>query len=168
MALVSQPTSYRTPGSALPERTSPAPRTEPAWDSPSSAQSSKRTVDKRTLRMRRAAAPMSGSPYRARLWAPIPRSPRGQPAPPVQPPRRAYRQHLESVRHADGVIAAQRMVALAMTGYVHTVCAARTFGVEHLRVEPGTIIAPNHRSDNDVPLLVSALYPPWSKAAASG
>ena len=55
-----------------------------------------------------------------------------------------------------------------MTGYVRTVFAARTFGMEHLRVEPGTIIAPNHRSDNDVPLLVSALYPLWSKAAVSG
>jgi 1-acyl-sn-glycerol-3-phosphate acyltransferase len=66
------------------------------------------------------------------------------------------------------MVALQAPVASAMTGYVHLSFRPRTFGLEHLRLEPGTIIAPNHRSDNDVPLLVSALYRRWASAVASG
>jgi 1-acyl-sn-glycerol-3-phosphate acyltransferase len=66
------------------------------------------------------------------------------------------------------VIALQRIVALAMTGYVRSAFRTREFGLEHLRLEPGTIVSPNHRSDNDVPLLVSSLYPRWSQAVARG
>jgi 1-acyl-sn-glycerol-3-phosphate acyltransferase len=55
-----------------------------------------------------------------------------------------------------------------MTAYVRVCFRVRAFGLEHLHLEPGTILAPNHRSDNDVPLLVSALYPTWSHAVADG
>jgi hypothetical protein len=67
-----------------------------------------------------------------------------------------------------GVIAAQRMVALGMAGYVRASFRTRTFGLEHLRLEPATILAPNHRSDNDVPLLVSALASRWTDAVGTG
>ena len=66
------------------------------------------------------------------------------------------------------VMSLQQVVALAMTGYVRAGFRTRTFGLEHLRLEPSTIIAPNHRSDNDVPLLVSALAPTWTRAVAGG
>jgi 1-acyl-sn-glycerol-3-phosphate acyltransferase len=55
-----------------------------------------------------------------------------------------------------------------MTAYVRASFRVRVFGVEHLRVEPGQIFAPSHRSDNDVPLLITVLYPTWSKAVAEG
>lgn len=64
--------------------------------------------------------------------------------------------------------ALQEIVALGMTGYVRAGFRTRTFGLEHLCLEPSTIIAPNHRSDNDVPLLVSALAASWGTAAADG
>ncbi|MGH2887503.1 MAG: hypothetical protein ACRDPA_33195, partial [Solirubrobacteraceae bacterium] len=55
-----------------------------------------------------------------------------------------------------------------MTAYIRLRLRPRVFGLEHLRLEPGTIVAPNHRSDNDVPVLVSALYPRWARAVAHG
>jgi hypothetical protein len=67
-----------------------------------------------------------------------------------------------------GVIAAQRMVAFGMAGYVRASFRTRTFGLEHLRLEPATILAPNHRSDNDVPVLVSALASRWTDAVGTG
>jgi Acyltransferase len=63
---------------------------------------------------------------------------------------------------------AQRPVAAGMAAYVRLRLRPRVFGLEHLRLEPGTIVAPNHRSDNDVPVLVSALYPQWARAVARG
>ncbi len=58
------------------------------------------------------------------------------------------------------------MVALGMTGYVRMGFSLRTFGLEALRLEPSTILAPNHRSDNDVPVLVSALARTWTRAVS--
>jgi hypothetical protein len=55
-----------------------------------------------------------------------------------------------------------------MTGYVRSAFRVRSFGLEHLRLEPSTILAPTHRSDNDVPLLVSTLGPLWTEIVASG
>ena len=64
--------------------------------------------------------------------------------------------------------APQNPVALGMRAYVRATFRVRVFGLEHLRVEPGQIFAPSHRSDNDVPLLITVLYPTWSKAVAEG
>jgi 1-acyl-sn-glycerol-3-phosphate acyltransferase len=64
--------------------------------------------------------------------------------------------------------APQDPVALGMRAYVRASFRVRVFGLEHLRVEPGQIFAPSHRSDNDVPLLITVLYPTWSKAVAEG
>jgi len=66
------------------------------------------------------------------------------------------------------VIAVQRMVAWGMAGYVRGAFRVRTFGLEHLRLEPATVLAPNHRSDNDVPALVSALASRWVGAVDAG
>jgi 1-acyl-sn-glycerol-3-phosphate acyltransferase len=66
------------------------------------------------------------------------------------------------------VVSVQQLVALGMTGYVRANFRVQTFGLERLALEPSTIIAPNHRSDNDVPLLVTALAPRWSRAATHG
>jgi 1-acyl-sn-glycerol-3-phosphate acyltransferase len=64
--------------------------------------------------------------------------------------------------------AAQDPVALGMTAYIRATFRLRVFGLEHLRIEPGQIFAPSHRSDNDVPLLITVLYPTWSKAVRQG
>ncbi|HEY4824851.1 MAG TPA: hypothetical protein VIH49_07355, partial [Solirubrobacteraceae bacterium] len=64
--------------------------------------------------------------------------------------------------------ALQDPVALGMTAYVRAAFRVRVFGLEHLRIEPGQIFAPSHRSDNDVPLLSSILYPSWSRAIGQG
>jgi 1-acyl-sn-glycerol-3-phosphate acyltransferase len=64
--------------------------------------------------------------------------------------------------------APQDPVALGMTAYVRTRFRVQVFGDEHLRVGPGHIFAPAHRSDNDVPLLITVLYPTWSRAVAEG
>jgi 1-acyl-sn-glycerol-3-phosphate acyltransferase len=64
--------------------------------------------------------------------------------------------------------APQDPVALGMLAYVRASFRVRVFGLEHLRVEPGQIFAPSHRSDNDVPLFITVLYPTWSKAVAEG
>jgi 1-acyl-sn-glycerol-3-phosphate acyltransferase len=64
--------------------------------------------------------------------------------------------------------ALQDPVAVGMTAYVRASFTLRVFGREHLRIEPGQIFAPSHRSDNDVPLLISVLYPAWSAAVAQG
>lgn len=64
--------------------------------------------------------------------------------------------------------APQDPVALGMRAYVRARFRVRVFGLEHLRIEPGQIFAPSHRSDNDVPLLISVLYPTWSKAIGHG
>ena len=55
-----------------------------------------------------------------------------------------------------------------MTGYVRANFRVRTFGLDRLALEPSTIIAPNHRSDNDVPLVITALAPRWSRAVQQG
>lgn len=55
-----------------------------------------------------------------------------------------------------------------MTAYIRLRLRPRVFGLERLRLEPGTIVAPNHRSDNDVPVLVAALYPRWARAVSHG
>jgi 1-acyl-sn-glycerol-3-phosphate acyltransferase len=66
------------------------------------------------------------------------------------------------------MVSAQRAVAAGMTAYVGLRFRLRVFGLEHLRLEPGTIVAGNHRSDNDVPVLVTALYPYWARGVAAG
>ncbi|HUA07578.1 MAG TPA: lysophospholipid acyltransferase family protein [Solirubrobacteraceae bacterium] len=63
---------------------------------------------------------------------------------------------------------AQHPVAAGMTAYVRLRLRPHVFGLEHLRLEPGTIVAPNHRSDNDVPVLVTTLYRRWARAVARG
>jgi Acyltransferase len=65
-------------------------------------------------------------------------------------------------------LSAQHPVAAGMTLYVRLRLRPRVFGLEHLRLEPGTIVASNHRSDNDVPVLVAALYPRWARAVSRG
>jgi 1-acyl-sn-glycerol-3-phosphate acyltransferase len=55
-----------------------------------------------------------------------------------------------------------------MTAYIRAIFRLRVFGSEHLRIEPGQIFAPSHRSDNDVPLLITVLYPTWSEAVGQG
>jgi 1-acyl-sn-glycerol-3-phosphate acyltransferase len=62
----------------------------------------------------------------------------------------------------------QRFVARAMTGYVRAGFRLHVFGLERLRVEPGTLVAVSHRSDNDVPVLLTVIYPPWAAAVARG
>jgi 1-acyl-sn-glycerol-3-phosphate acyltransferase len=64
--------------------------------------------------------------------------------------------------------ALQELVARALTGYVRGAFQVRSFGLERLRIEPGTIIAVSHRSEHDVPVLLSALYRPWSRAVRAG
>jgi len=66
------------------------------------------------------------------------------------------------------MVSLQQLVAMGMTGYVRANFRVRTFGLDRLALQPSTIIAPNHRSDNDVPLLASALVPRWSRAAGEG
>ena len=63
---------------------------------------------------------------------------------------------------------AQRAVAAGMTAYVRFRFRPIVFGLADLRLEPGTIVAPNHRSDNDVPVLVAVLYPHWANAVERG
>ncbi len=65
-------------------------------------------------------------------------------------------------------LSAQHPVAAGMTAYVRLRLRQQVFGLEHLRLEPGTIVAPSHRSDNDVPVLVTTLYPRWARAVAHG
>jgi 1-acyl-sn-glycerol-3-phosphate acyltransferase len=65
-------------------------------------------------------------------------------------------------------MSAQRPVAAGMAAYVRLRFRPHVFGLEHLRLGPGTIVASNHRSDNDVPVLVAALYPQWAHAVARG
>lgn len=65
-------------------------------------------------------------------------------------------------------LSAQHPVAIGMTAYIRLRLRPQVFGREHLRLEPGTIVAPNHRSDNDVPVLVTALYTQWARAVARG
>jgi 1-acyl-sn-glycerol-3-phosphate acyltransferase len=55
-----------------------------------------------------------------------------------------------------------------MTAYIRASFRLRVFGAERLRIEPGQIFAPAHRSDNDVPLLISVLYPAWSATLGDG
>ncbi len=64
--------------------------------------------------------------------------------------------------------APQDPVALGMIAYVRARFRLRVFGSEHLRIEPGQIFAPSHRSDNDVPVLIATLYPAWSVAVRRG
>jgi 1-acyl-sn-glycerol-3-phosphate acyltransferase len=64
--------------------------------------------------------------------------------------------------------APQDPVALGMTAYVRGRFRLRVFGREHVRIEPGQIFAPSHRSDNDVPVLITVLYPAWAQAVARG
>jgi 1-acyl-sn-glycerol-3-phosphate acyltransferase len=62
----------------------------------------------------------------------------------------------------------QRAVALGMIGFVRARLRVLTFGTDQLQIAPGTIVAPSHRSDYDVPLLMSVVYPQWSTAARRG
>jgi 1-acyl-sn-glycerol-3-phosphate acyltransferase len=64
--------------------------------------------------------------------------------------------------------APQQFVARAMTAYVRAGFRLRVLGLEHLRIEPGMIFAVSHRSDNDVPVVISVLFPPWSLAVRGG
>lgn len=48
-----------------------------------------------------------------------------------------------------------------MAAYIRLRFRPRLLGLQNLRVEPSTILAVNHRSDNDVPLLVTTLAGPW-------
>jgi 1-acyl-sn-glycerol-3-phosphate acyltransferase len=64
--------------------------------------------------------------------------------------------------------ALQQPVALGLTGYARARYRVRSFGVERLRIQPGAVIAASHRSENDVPVLLSVLYPPWSRAVGAG
>ncbi|HJS95164.1 MAG TPA: hypothetical protein VJ741_12955, partial [Solirubrobacteraceae bacterium] len=64
--------------------------------------------------------------------------------------------------------APQDPVALGMIAYVRARFRLRVFGSAHLRIEARQIVAPSHRSDNDVPVLIAALYPAWSAAVARG
>jgi hypothetical protein len=66
------------------------------------------------------------------------------------------------------MIAAQQLVAAGMTAYVRSGFRLRTFGLDNLRLEPGTIVTPNHRSDYDVPVLVTALAGMWGRAVRDG
>ena len=66
------------------------------------------------------------------------------------------------------VIDLQRPVRWGMTGYVGASFRVRSFGLQQLQLSASTILAPNHRSDNDVPLLVSTLGPRWAEMVAAG
>jgi 1-acyl-sn-glycerol-3-phosphate acyltransferase len=66
------------------------------------------------------------------------------------------------------VITPQRAVAGLMSTYVRLRFSVRLLGLENLRVEPGAILAVNHRSDNDVPLLATTLAGPWRELVAAG
>ncbi len=55
-----------------------------------------------------------------------------------------------------------------MTGHVTTFFRTRLFGADRLRLEPGSIMAPSHRSDNDVPVLASLMIPFWTRTVAQG
>lgn len=48
-----------------------------------------------------------------------------------------------------------------MASYIRLRFRRRLLGLQNLQVEPSTILAVNHRSDNDVPLLVTTLARPW-------
>lgn len=62
----------------------------------------------------------------------------------------------------------QRPVGLGMMSYGQGVFRRRVFGLAQLALEPGTIVAPSHRSDHDVPVLMSVLYPHLAAAVARG
>ena len=66
------------------------------------------------------------------------------------------------------LLSPQLAVGLGMQAYVHANFRLRIFGLEHLNMEPGTIVAASHRSDDDVPLLIAALYTRWVRAYAQG
>jgi 1-acyl-sn-glycerol-3-phosphate acyltransferase len=66
------------------------------------------------------------------------------------------------------LIAPQRTVAGLMATYVRLKFRLRLFGLANLRVEPPTILAVNHRSDDDVPLLVTSLARPWRDLVERG
>jgi 1-acyl-sn-glycerol-3-phosphate acyltransferase len=55
-----------------------------------------------------------------------------------------------------------------MMSYGKGVFRRRVFGLARLALEPGTIVAPSHRSDHDVPVLMSVLYPHCAAAVARG
>jgi len=65
-------------------------------------------------------------------------------------------------------VSAQHPVAVGMTAYIRLRLRPRVFGLERLCIEETTIVAPNHRSDYDVPVLVAALYHRWAEAVARG
>jgi 1-acyl-sn-glycerol-3-phosphate acyltransferase len=71
-------------------------------------------------------------------------------------------------RRGSALLSWQQAVALGMVGYVRARFRLRTFGIERASLAPGTIIAPNHRSDHDVPLLVAAMRAGWSEGVAAG
>lgn len=52
-----------------------------------------------------------------------------------------------------------------MTAYAHTGFRLRVFGLEHLEPEPGTVIVASHRSEQDVPVLLGAIYHRYAATA---
>ena len=55
-----------------------------------------------------------------------------------------------------------------MATYVRLQFRHRLFGLQNLRIDPPTILAVNHRSDNDVPLFVTALAAEWRALVEQG
>jgi hypothetical protein len=50
------------------------------------------------------------------------------------------------------------VVGTGMRAYVGTRFDLRTFGTDHVRLDPGTIVVSTHRSDHDVPLICGTIY----------
>jgi 1-acyl-sn-glycerol-3-phosphate acyltransferase len=71
-------------------------------------------------------------------------------------------------RAHNKLITPQRIVAGLMATYVRLKFRPRLFGLANLHVEPSTILAVNHRSDSDVPLLVTTLARPWRSLVERG
>src|SRR5436190_23786164 len=55
-----------------------------------------------------------------------------------------------------------------MAPYVRLKFRPRVFGLENLRAGRSSILAVNHRSDDDVPLLAATLVRPWAELVAQG
>ncbi len=52
-----------------------------------------------------------------------------------------------------------------MTAYAHAGFRLRVFGLEHLEPGPGTVIVASHRSEQDVPVLLGAIYRRYAATA---
>ena len=66
------------------------------------------------------------------------------------------------------MIPPQRTVAGLMGAYIWLDLRPRLLGLQNLQVQPSTILAVNHRTDNDVPLLVTSLWHPWRNLRQGG